>query len=123
MKRVVLALTAVFAMTGCAGSSEMFGPSPGDPDKAVRACVAVDEASPLPMDAADRRACERTMRAWYAETWYPRGDPADAYEGEAQLRYLRVKALECRRAADAYRLTGKDRWYALMRCLVVVRKR
>ena len=110
-------------MTGCAGSQESFVPSPGDPDKPARACLAVDEATPLAMGAADRRACERTMRAWYAETWYPRPDPADAYEGEAQLRYLRAKALECRRAADAYRLAGHDRWHALMRCLVIVRKR
>ena len=28
----------------------------------------------------------------------------------------------CRRAADAYRLTGEHRWAALMRCLVIVRK-
>ena len=107
----------------CRGNSESFVPSPGDPDKPARACLAVDEATPLAMGAADRRECGRTMRGWYAETWYPRPDPADACEGEAQLRYLRVKALECRRAADAYRLAGKDRWHALMRCLVVVRKR
>jgi len=119
----IFATTAVFAMAGCAGSSESFVPSPGDPDKPVRACLAVDEATPLAMGAAGRKECERTMRAWYAETWYSRPDPADAYEGEAQLRYLRAKALECRRAADAYRLAGKDRWRALMRCLVIVRKR
>ena len=123
VKPVVLALTAVSAMSGCAGNSESFVPSPGDPYKPTRACLAVDEATPLAMGAADGRECERTMRAWYAETWYPRPDPADAYEGEAQLRYLRVKAVECRSAADAYRLAGRDRWHALMRCLVVVRKR
>ena len=67
--------------------------------------------------------CERTMRGWYAETWYPRPDPADRYQGHAQLEYLRTKALGCRRVADAYRLIGKDRWMALMRCLVIVRKR
>ena len=63
-----------------------------------------------------------TLRGWYAETWYTRPDPADRYEGESQLEYLRAKALRCRRAADAYRLEGKDRWTALMRCLVIVRK-
>ena len=62
------------------------------------------------------------MRGWYAETWYRRPDPADGYQGDAQLAYLRAKALGCRRAADAYRLTGEDRWAALMRCLVIVRK-
>ena len=33
VKSVVLALTAVFALTGCAGNTESFVPSPGDPDK------------------------------------------------------------------------------------------
>ena len=123
MTPVLAALTAVLAMTGCAWGSESATPSPGDPGKPARACLAVDEATPLAMGAADRRECERTMRAWYAETWYSRPDPADLYEGEAQLQYLRAKALECRRAADAYRLTGEDRWHALMRCLVIVRRR
>ena len=65
---------------------------------------------------------EATMRGWYAETWYGRADPADRFAGEAQLEYLRAKALDCRHAADSYDLTGKDRWFALMRCLVIVRK-
>ena len=98
-------------------------PSPGAPGKPARACLAVDEATPLAMTVADREACERTMRGWYAETWYSRPDPADRYRGEAQLEYLRAKALRCRRSADAYRLTGRERWMALMRCLVIVRKR
>ena len=54
------------------GNSESFVPSPGDPDKPARACLAVDEATPFAMGAADRRECARTMRGWYAETWYPR---------------------------------------------------
>lgn len=116
----MLALLGAVAV-GCA--PEPFNPSPGDPGKPARACLAVDEATPLAMSPADRAQCERTMRGWYAETWYPRPDPADRYQGEAQLEYLRAKALGCRRAADAYRLTGKDRWMALMRCLVIVRKR
>ena len=115
------ALVAAFALAGCAG--EAYTASPGDPDKPARACLAVDEATPLAMSPADRAACEGTMRGWYAETWYTRPDPADRYTGEAQLDYLRAKALGCRRAADAYRLTGKERWTALMRCLVIVRKR
>ena len=112
---------AVLALAGCAG--EAYRASPGDPDKPARACLAVDEAPPLAMSPADRAACEDTMRGWYAETWYTRSDPADRYTGEAQLDYLRAKALECRRAADAYRLTGRERWTALMRCLVIVRRR
>ena len=27
------------------------------------------------------------MRGWYAETRYTRPDPADRYDGEAQLKY------------------------------------
>ena len=52
--KAVLAVTAVFAIAGCAASSESFIPSPGDPDKPARACLAVDEATPLAMGAADR---------------------------------------------------------------------
>ncbi len=63
------------------------------------------------------------MRGWYAETWYTRADPADRYAGEAQLKYFRAKTPRCKRAADAYHLTGKDRSFAFMRCLVIVRKR
>ena len=86
---------AVLALAGCAG--EAYTASPGDPDKPARACLAVDEATPLAMSPADRAACEDTMRGWYAETWYTRPDPADRYTGGAQLDYLRAKALECRR--------------------------
>ncbi len=124
-RRRLAALAAAGALTssGCAGAGETFTPTPGDLEKPARACLAVDEATPLAMSPADRRECEATMRGWYAETWYSRADPADRHEGEAQLEYLRAKALSCRRAADKYRLTGKDRWTALMRCLVIVRKR
>ena len=120
--RAAAALAVGFAHSG-AGCSQAFTPSPGDPGKPARACLAVDEATPLAMSPADRAQCERTMRGWYAETWYTRPDPADRHEGEAQREYLCAKALRCRCAADAYRLTGKDRWTALMRCLVIVRTR
>ena len=116
------ALTAVLAVIPAACGSQTFTPTPGDPQKPARACLAVDEATPLAMSPADRKECERIMRGWYAETWYGRPDPADTHEGDAQLEYLRAKALSCRRAADAYELTGKDRWQAIMRCLVIVRK-
>ena len=117
------AFTAVLAVAASACEAETFTHSPGDPAKPARACLAVDEATPLAMGPADREQCESTMRGWYAETWYTRPDPADRYQGDAQLEYLRVKALGCRSAADRYSLTGKDRWQALMRCLVIVRKR
>ena len=119
----VLAVTGALMSSGCAGTGETFTPTPGDAAKPERACRAVDEATPLAMSPADRRECETTMGGWYAETWYPRADPADRYKGEAQLEYLRAKALSCRRAADEYRVTGKERWTVLMRCLVIVRTR
>ena len=121
IKPVPAALVVALLLAGCMDGGQARVQGPGDPGKPVRACLAVDEATPLAMSAADRRACEDTMRGWYAETWYGRGDPADRYAGEAQLDYLRAKALDCRRAADAYELTGRDRWFALMRCLVIVR--
>lgn len=117
-----IAFTAVLVAAPAACSSQTFTPSPGHPEKPARACLAVDEATPLAMSPTDREECERVMHGWYAETWYSRPDPADRYEGDAQLEYLRAKALRCRRPADAYRLTGRDRWMAIMRCLVIVRK-
>ena len=39
------------------------------------------------------------------------------------FRYLQAKAMDCRRPADAYKLTGADRWEAVMRCFVIVRTR
>ena len=117
-----LAASGTLTIAGCAGAGEGFTPTPGDSEKPARVCLAVDEATPLTMSPGERRECEATMRGWYGETWYSRPDPADRYEGEAQLEYLRAKALGCRRAADAYRVTGKDRWTVLMRYLVIVRK-
>ena len=118
-----LAAACALVVSRGTGAGETFTPTLGDPEKPARACLAVDEATPLAMSPADQRECEATMHGWYGETWYRRPDPADRYEGEAQLEYLRTKALGCRRAADAYDLTGKDRWTALMRCLVIVRTR
>ena len=109
--------------SGCTGTGETFTPTPGDVAKPSRACLAVDEATPLAMSPADRRECETTMRGWYAETRYRRPDPADSYSGDAQLEYIRAKALSCRRAADEYGVTGRERWTVLMRCLVIVRTR
>ena len=114
-------LVAVLATVGCKPASAPFVPTPGHPDKPARACLAVDEATPLAMSPVDQHQCEATMRGWYAETWYSRPDPADGYQGDAQLDYLRAKALRCRRPADAYHLEGKVRWTAIMRCLVIVR--
>ena len=63
------------------------------------------------------------MRVWYSETSYARPDPAERHTGAAQLHYLRAKTLKCRRAAAAYRETGKMHWTALIRCIVIVRTR
>ena len=49
------------------------------------------------------------MCGLYGETWFSWPDPADRYEGDVQLVYLRAKALGCRRAADAYCVTGMER--------------
>ncbi len=73
--RAAMALTVVLAVAGCA--PEAYTPSPGDPEKPARACLAVDEATPLAMSPVDRARCERTMRERYAETRYTRPDPAD----------------------------------------------
>ena len=83
-----MAVTGALMSSGCAGAGETFTPTPGDVAKPARACLAVDEATPLAMSPADRRECAATMGGWYAETWYPRADPADRYTGEAQLEYL-----------------------------------
>ena len=115
------ALAALIALAG--GCVTSVAPVRADPAKARRACIAVNEATPLAMGREDQVWCEKTMRGWYAETWYTRADPADQYEGEAQLKYFRAKTPRCKRAADAYHLTGKDRWFAFMRCLVIVRTR
>ena len=73
MKRALAALVAAVTVTGCKGGPpETFAPSPGDPGKPARACLAVAEATPLAMTPANRTECEHTMRGWYAETWYPR---------------------------------------------------
>ena len=63
------------------------------------------------------------MRGWCAETWCTRPDPADRYEGKAQLKYFRPKTRRCKRSAGACHLTGKDGWFAFMQYLVIVRKR
>ena len=123
MKPAAAALAALLVGMAAACASETSIPTPGDPQKPAWACLAVDDATAPAMSPVERAWCEGTMRGWYAETWYGRPDPADRYEGDAQLEYLRAKAIGCRRAADAYRVTGKDRWAVLMRCLVIVRKR
>ena len=123
MKPAVATLAGVIAAGAAACGSESYTPTPGDPRKPTRACIAVDEATPPAMSPGDRRACETTLRGWYAETWYERADPADRYQGDAQLEYLRDKAKRCIRTADSYGVRGKERWTVVMRCLVVVRKR
>ena len=75
------------------------------------------------MTGTDRAWCMDMLQAWYSETSYTRPDPADQFTGTNQLRYLQAKAMDCRRPADAYTLTGEDRWEAIMRCLVIVRTR
>ena len=79
------ALTAFIALAG--GCVTPVAPLRVDPAKARRACIAVNEATPLAMGREDQAWCEKTMRGWYAETRYTCPDPADRYDGEAQLKY------------------------------------
>ena len=73
------------------------------------------------MTETDRAWCRGMMQAWYSDTWYTRPDPADQFTGMDQLHYLQAKAMDCLGPAEAYALTGADRWQAVMRCLVIVR--
>ena len=54
-RRLLAALAATGALmsSGCAGTGETFTPTPGDVAKPTRACLAVDEATPLAMSPAD----------------------------------------------------------------------
>ena len=64
------------------------------------------------MTEIDRVWCRGMMQAWYSETRYTRPDPADQFTGTSQLRYLQAKTIDCCGTADAYELTGADRWEA-----------
>ena len=118
---LVIALVTVLAVASCGPKAPVY--TDASPQKLERACQAVDEATGLKMTETDRAWCTGLMQAWYSETRYTRPDPADQFTGVSQLRYLQAKAMDCRKPADAYKLTGKDRWEAIMRCLVIVRKR
>ena len=118
---LIIAFATVLAVASCGPKAPIY--TDVSPQKLGRACQAVDEATGLEMTETDRAWCTGMMQAWYSETWYTRPDPADRFTGASQLRYLQAKAMDCRRPADAYKLTGADRWEAIMRCLVIVRKR
>ena len=118
---VIVALATVIVVTSCGRRQPAY--TDASPPKLQRACQAVDEATGLEMTEADRAWCRSMMQAWYSDTSYTRPDPADQFTGISQLRYLQAKALDCRSTADAYKLTGSDRWEAVMRCLVIVRGR
>ena len=117
----VAALTTVLVVTSCGSKQPVY--TDASLQKLQRACQAVDEATGLEMTETDRTWCRGMMQAWYSETWYTRSDPADQFTGMSQLRYLQAKAIDCLRPADAYKLIGADRWEAVMRCLVIVRRR
>ena len=121
-RSTIIALVTVLAVASCTRQRASVH-TDASPSKLERACQAVDEATGLEMTETDRAWCTGMMQAWYSETGYTRPDPADQFTGANQLRYLRAKAKDCRRPADAYELTGADRWEAVMRCLVIVRTR
>ena len=117
----IVALTTVLVGTSCGRRQPVY--TDASPPKLQRACQAVDEATGLEMTEPNRAWCRGMMQAWYSATGYTRPDPADQFTGMSQLRYLQAKAMDCRGTADAYTLTGADRWEAVMRCLVIVRGR
>ena len=118
---LIIAIATMLAAASCGPKAVVY--TDASPQKLERACQAVDEATGLKMTETDRAWCKGLMQAWYSETWHTRPDPADQFTGVSQLRYLQAKAMDCRRPADAYKLTGADRWEAIMWCLVIVRKR
>ena len=117
----IVALATVLVITSCGRRQPIY--TDASPPKLQRACQAVDEATGLEMTEIDRAWCQGMMQAWYSDTRYTRADPADQFTGTSQFRYLQAKAVDCRRAADSYKLAGADRWEAVMRCLVIVRRR
>ena len=118
---LIIGIATMLAAASCGPKAAVY--TDASPQKLERACQAVDEATGLKMTGTDRAWCKGLMQAWYFETWHTRPDPADRFTDAGQLRYLQAKAMDCRRPADAYKLTGADRWEAIMRCLVIVRKR
>ncbi len=118
----ITTLATVFAVASCTLQRASVY-TDASPSKLERACQAVDEATGLEMSGTDRAWCMDMMQAWYSETGHTRPDPADQFTGTNQFRYLQAKAMECRRPADVYKLTGADRWEAVMRRLVIVRTR
>ena len=113
-------LLTVLLVTACETRPPVY--TDASPPKLQRACQAVDEATGVQMTEMDRIWCQRTMQAWYSEKGFTRPDPADQFTGTSQLRYLQTKAIDCCSTADDYRLIGTDRWEAIMRCLVIMRK-
>ena len=118
----IVTLATVLAVASCTLQRASVH-TDASPSKLERACQAVDEATGLEMAGTDRAWCMDMLQAWYSETSYTRPDPADQFPGVNQLLYLQAKAMDCRRPADVYKLTGADRWEAVMRCLVIVRTR
>ena len=118
---LIIAIATMLASASCSPKAPVY--TDASPQKLERVCQAVDEATGLKMTETDRAWCKGLMQDWYSESWHTRPDPADQFTSVSQLRYLQAKARECRRPADAYKLTGADRWESIMRCLVIVGKR
>ena len=109
----------ILLMAGCtSGPPVVVGSSP---EKVERACQAINESMNHELTSAEITWCKRNLAIWYAESRFPRADPADQYDGDAQLAYFRQQIVKCKRAADHYEQRDLDRRNMLMRCLVITR--
>ncbi len=84
--------------------------------------MAINESMNHELTPAEVTWCKSNLAIWYAESRFPRADPADQYDEDAQLAYFRQRMVGCKRAADSYELSGLDRRNMLMRCLVITRR-
>ena len=91
-------------------------------DKVKMACLAINEAMYNELTPDEVAWCEKNLAVWYAESRFPRADPADELTGIEQLDYFRDAMGGCVRAANRYDQQGILRRNMLMRCLVIKRK-
>ena len=116
----LLVMVTVLLMAGCTSGPPVSVGSGAA--KVERACLEINESMNHELTPAEVTWCERNLAIWYDESRFSRADPADQYEGDAQLSYFRQQMAGCKRAADRYEQRGLDRRNMLMRCLVITRR-